>query len=102
MRRTRQTVLTAIILLAGCATDDNRLGGNNALEPGPDAAAGSGGAAGAGSSGAAGGSSGTGNPTGGSGGTAGADLGPPSDAYTAFLDQIVTTDPLAFYPSKCM
>jgi len=102
MRRTRQTVLTAIILLAGCATDDNRLGGNNALEPGPDAGAGSGGAAGSSGSGAAGGSAGTSNPTGGSGGTSGVDLGPPSDAYTAFLDLIITPDPLEFYPSKCM
>src|SRR5688500_18858973 len=97
MRRTRHTVLTAIILLVGCATDDNRLGGNHALEPGPDAGAGSGGAAGSGGSGAAAGSSGTGNPTGGSGGTSGADLGPPSDTYTAFLDQIITTGPSAFY-----
>jgi hypothetical protein len=103
MRRTRHTVLTAVILLAGCATDDNRLGGNNALEPGPDAGAGSGGAAGSGSSGAAAGSSGTGNPTGGSSGTSGADLGPPSDTYTAFVDQIITfDDPAAPTPGKCM
>jgi hypothetical protein len=91
MRRTRHTILTAIILLAGCATDDNRLGGDFPLEPTPDAGAGSGGAAGGGSGGTAG-SGGTSNPTGGSGGTSGADLGLPSDAYTAFVDQVIFTN----------
>jgi hypothetical protein len=36
---------------------------------------------------------GTGNPTGGSGGTSGSDLGPPSDTYTAFVDQVIFSNP---------
>jgi hypothetical protein len=102
MRRTRHTILTAIILLAGCATDDNRLGGQELLEPGPDAGA-SGGASGAGSGGSAG-SGGTGNPTGGSGGIPGADLGPPADMYTAFVAAIIVSPepPPVLQPARCM
>jgi hypothetical protein len=96
MRRTRHTILTAIVLLAGCATDDNRLGG-----PEPDAGAGSG-AAGSGGSGGAAGSGGTGNPTGGSGGTSRSDLGPPSNTYNAFVSQIITPEPVLYHPALCM
>jgi hypothetical protein len=84
MRRTRHSILTAIVLLAGCSTDDNRLGGQFPLD-GPDGGAASGGAAGFG---------GSGGGTQGSGGAAGSSQAPPPEMYTAFADMIIhQTDP---------
>ena len=99
----RHALLTAIVLLAGCVVDDNRLGGQQPLDSEPDSGAGSGGTAGAGGSGAAGsgGSSGSaGSGTTGSGGTAGTGGEPAADVYTAFVDLMVTTS--ADPSTKCM
>jgi hypothetical protein len=86
----RHTLLTAVLLVTACSTEDEHLGGKYPVGPGPDSGAGSGGAAGSGGEAGSGGTAGSGGSGGGSQGSGGnSDSGtqPTMETHFALVEQ---------------